>query len=44
VPTVGVFLFLTHQLEISVGRLSKTVNGTSALCLILTHRHSIWGV
>ena len=27
VPTVGVFLFLTHQLECSVGRLSRTVNG-----------------
>jgi len=28
VPTVGVFLFLTHRLECSVGRLSRIVNGS----------------
>ena len=27
-PTVGVFLFLTHRLECSVGRLSRIINGS----------------
>ena len=33
--TVGVFLFLTHRLECSVGRLSRTVNGSVGTLLHL---------
>ena len=45
VPTVGVFLFLTHRLECSVGMLYlEQLTAALALCLILTHRHSIWRV